>query len=542
VTETKIVVLFLLGVLKLLFGLAPLVLAPVLKRRNNGWHVKKFIGSILCIGGGVLLSTVFIHMLKEVRDSMDRAVDMGMMPKESDYPFAELIICMGFLLILLVESIVHKFFVGPGHGHVHASSTSMNEEKNSEISDSPNELTVKIPRVTGSQPMFDNPAFLEDASNTSSRTVKKCSEASPYFTSRKAEVTGNVYDLKANSYTLSTDSLAIKTPTKSKHSRDSKRLLASVRGILIVLALSVHSLFEGMAVGLEEESDGVWQLFLAIAIHSIAIVFCIGMELVSSGTRKPRIILSMVVLSIVTPLGVVLGITFTVHGQTENGPHVLLVGILQGIAGGTLLYITFFEVLSREKLARYGMSGLMGAFVIMLGFTLMAALNAVGGHSHGGGGHLRHASHSHDHFVENHIYEMEREDNYNYEHNIEGIQSRLAPYSRDHFHEEYDLDHGDHIHHIGAHDIHSHEDEDFYYDVDGQEHNRVQKEGESFDLHPRNDGAVTAVEDDLHEHLGDNHHNHHPDSKPSKNFGYSHVPGHGHDNDHDNVFDYGSVD
>ena len=298
---------------------------------------------------------------------MDRAVDMGMMPKESDYPFAELIICMGlasltkikpliffclgFLLILLVESIVHKFFVGPGHGHIHASSTSMNGEKCGEISDSPNELTVKIPRVTGSQPMFDNPAFLEDASNTSSRTVKKCSEASPYFTSRKAEVTGNVYDLKANSYTLSTDSLAIKTPTKSKHSRDSKRLLASVRGILIVLALSVHSLFEGMAVGLEEESDGVWQLFLAIAIHSIAIVFCIGMEMVSSGTRKPRIILSMVVLSIVTPLGVVLGITFTVHGQTENGPHVLLVGILQGIAGGTLLYITFFEVESHESIS-----------------------------------------------------------------------------------------------------------------------------------------------------------------------------------------------
>ena len=50
---------------------------------------------MLCIGGGVLLSTVFIHMLKEVRESMDRAMVMGMLPKEADYPFAELIICMG---------------------------------------------------------------------------------------------------------------------------------------------------------------------------------------------------------------------------------------------------------------------------------------------------------------------------------------------------------------------------------------------------------------------------------------------------------------
>ena len=52
----------------------------------------------------------------------------------------------------------------------------------------------------------------------------------------------------------------------------------------------------------------------------------------------------MVVLSMVTPLGVVMGLVLTLHAQTETGAHVLLVGVLQGVAGGTLLYITFFEV------------------------------------------------------------------------------------------------------------------------------------------------------------------------------------------------------
>jgi hypothetical protein len=33
---------------------------------------------------------------------------------------------------------------------------------------------------------------------------------------------------------------------------------------------------------------------------------------------------------------------------------------LQGLAGGTLLYITFFEVLSRDKLVKYGMTGILG--------------------------------------------------------------------------------------------------------------------------------------------------------------------------------------
>ena len=50
---------------------------------------------MLCIGGGVLLATVFIHMMKEVRESMARARHMGMLPQDADYPFAELIICMG---------------------------------------------------------------------------------------------------------------------------------------------------------------------------------------------------------------------------------------------------------------------------------------------------------------------------------------------------------------------------------------------------------------------------------------------------------------
>jgi zinc transporter 1/2/3 len=72
-------------------------------------------------------------------------------------------------------------------------------------------------------------------------------------------------------------------------------------------------------------------------------MYCVA-EMVSNKTGKAKLILSMVVLSTVTPLGVLIGLVLTLHGQTETGAHVLLVGVLQGVAGGTLLYITFFEV------------------------------------------------------------------------------------------------------------------------------------------------------------------------------------------------------
>ena len=42
-----------------------------------------------------MLSTVFIHMLSEVRESLDRAADLGMISAEMDYPLPELLLCAG---------------------------------------------------------------------------------------------------------------------------------------------------------------------------------------------------------------------------------------------------------------------------------------------------------------------------------------------------------------------------------------------------------------------------------------------------------------
>ena len=49
-------------------------------------------GVTLCFGGGVLLATVLLHMMKEVREQLDRAA----LPEAlEDYPFAELMVGAG---------------------------------------------------------------------------------------------------------------------------------------------------------------------------------------------------------------------------------------------------------------------------------------------------------------------------------------------------------------------------------------------------------------------------------------------------------------
>merc|ERR1719322_1853226 len=168
--------------------------------------------------------------------------------------------------------------------------------------------------------------------------------------------------------------------------------------------------------------------------------------MISSGVKKIKIIIYIIFLSINTPIGILIGVIVTIHVEEASAQHIFLIGVLQGLAAGTLLYITFFEVLSRDKLTKYGMSGLVGALAVVLGFSLMAGLEAGAGHSHSHGGH------GHGHDLGHHEPHGLHED-----------------YSGLHEHEDHD--HEDHIGHFhGYEDDHDHVEEDHNGNHEGQGH------------------------------------------------------------------------
>jgi len=335
ITIIKVIVLLVLGLVKFLSGIAPLVFTKILERRSDRF-LKKFIGSVLCFGGGVLLSTVMLHMWREVGESLEKASKLGVFPSKEKYPFTELIIGLGFLLILFIESAVHKF-----HGSILGMGSHTSQEK----------LTKKM---AGERQ-------IREKSVPTSEDPEECCETTDMC------------------------------PAATKEMREKKvqqRVLSSLRSFLVVIALSVHSLFEGMAIGLEESKSGVWKLLLAVSIHAAPIVFCVSTDMISSGVKKLKVLIFMIILSINTPAGILIGLIVTSHLEQASGQHILIIGVLQGLAAGTLLYITFFEVLSRDKLDKYGMSGLLGALAIMLGFSLMAGLEITADHSHCGVGRI----------------------------------------------------------------------------------------------------------------------------------------------------------
>ncbi|XP_037294036.1 zinc transporter ZIP1 [Manduca sexta] len=167
---------------------------------------------------------------------------------------------------------------------------------------------------------------------------------------------------------------------------------SALRGLLIVLALSIHELFEGLAVGLESSTSHVWYMLGAVSAHKLVIAFCIGVELIANRTKTWLMIIYVSTFALVSPLGIGIGLIL-VGGQGATAAGVSSV-VLQGLASGTLIYVIFFEIWKGER------SGLLQYAASLVGFFLMFGLQMLTGHSHShshGGHDHSHGDHGHSH-------------------------------------------------------------------------------------------------------------------------------------------------
>lgn len=120
-----------------------------------------------------------------------------------------------------------------------------------------------------------------------------------------------------------------------------------LRSLMLLVALTFHSLFEGLAIGLQTEAMQLIQLFLAVVVHKAVMAFSLGLNLAQShGITVKSFVASVLAFSVASPLGMGLGMVLV--GMEKSLARDAANGVLQGVAGGTFLYITFFEVLPHE--------------------------------------------------------------------------------------------------------------------------------------------------------------------------------------------------
>lgn len=127
--------------------------------------------------------------------------------------------------------------------------------------------------------------------------------------------------------------------------------------------------FEGLAVGLEPTTANVWYMFGSVSAHKVVIAFCIGVELMVHKTKSWLVILYIFVYAIVSPLGIGIGIGLS---NADDSDSIAIASVLlQGLASGTLLYVIFFEILSKHK------DGFVQYLAVVLGFFLMFGLKFI---------------------------------------------------------------------------------------------------------------------------------------------------------------------
>ena len=122
---------------------------------------------------------------------------------------------------------------------------------------------------------------------------------------------------------------------------------SAIRSLMLVATLSLHSLLEGVAIGLQDEVQNAVTIFVAVLFHKSLMAFSMGTNLVHSNQAVKKIIAAAAIFAFASPIGIAAGLIIKSTGGDDSATE-LMTAILQAIATGTFLYITFFEVLVKE--------------------------------------------------------------------------------------------------------------------------------------------------------------------------------------------------
>ena len=116
---------------------------------------------------------------------------------------------------------------------------------------------------------------------------------------------------------------------------------SSITPYILLIALSVHGVFEGIALGVMNTIKECSILFSAIILHKWAAAFALGISFYKSGTETDLFIKMIIIFTSFGPLGMIIGMIFSDAGN-------LMKGIMLSISGGTFIYVAASEVIVEE--------------------------------------------------------------------------------------------------------------------------------------------------------------------------------------------------
>ncbi|CAB3408983.1 unnamed protein product [Caenorhabditis bovis] len=372
-------------------------------------HVSMVLCLLTCFSGGVFLATCFLHLFPELVENVDKLNEVYGI--HFDYPVAELLSCLGFFLLFFLEETIILAIPALAHGHSHTSSDTHHHHHHHH-DDAPPPPPPKVNthccmvETVVNAPIDEKKKHLGLVDVADETTMLTKSDEGDGHCQTHCPLT--VHDRKGSNECLAKAThtfapVAFAEPERCETNcddvdEDPPILMKSrphahshgVRSVTFVLALGIHSIIEGLAFGVQDNAAEVSALFISLMVHKVIVAFSVGLQLFRTHAHQLKwVVISIMTLACMTPLGAIIGLLVSTTTE-EAAWKDITITILQGLAVGTFLYVTFFEVLLHERDNEH--PNLLKLLVMFIGFMLIGALRLFDSHDHA-------HSHSHDTLV-----------------------------------------------------------------------------------------------------------------------------------------------
>lgn len=304
----KVTVLFTLFITTFVFTMIPLGLRACFLREHNPTRRRRMqsaISLLNCFTAGVFIGTCMLDLFPEVLEGVDEFLNEANI--KTKFPVAQFIVLFGFMLLLIVEQAVTRWKATHGHHDHFHDHNSHSSARTSDLVSSYGSTDSRVPYPANEQSPLN--AGLNPLPEEESEQEENGEQA----------------------------------PDPARHS--------VIRPLMLLTALSLHSVFEGLAIGLQATIDSVLQIFLALTLHKCIVAFSIGLNNVQSHFTLKIICLLNLFFSLMSPIGIGMGIGIG-HLSADQLTTDVVTAVLQGIACGTFLYVVFMEILPHEFMAK----------------------------------------------------------------------------------------------------------------------------------------------------------------------------------------------
>ena len=278
----KIISIPSLFLLCFIFGIIPYVVS---KCRMN----ESFLSYANTFSGGLFFGIGEFHLLAEGSEKLK---------KYSNLPLSFFLAFWGYSLILFIQKVIF------GHLVPQAEETlKENEEKNNETN-----------------------FFLDDKD----KIERGISITKLPLVDNKEE---DFVALNVNSSTRS---------SMAERFEEEKLKKKKLSGFIMLLALSIHGMFECLALGIQTNFKNTLFLFIALMIHKWAEAFALGIFFIQAKLSKKHFYLLILLFSLIGPIGVIIGTILSANASE------FIEGIFLSISTGTFLYVACSEVIVEE--------------------------------------------------------------------------------------------------------------------------------------------------------------------------------------------------